>query len=138
MFWYGISDLKDSSLLRDGSYSLSAFWPGIQFLYGDYIGGKTTLMRFLYAWDHFGYLPEYFSVMSQRPIRGGEELNIENGMICSYPLRPELIESMMYHDTVFGNGEMIHWGRMILEQLKNTMTKVPYIYAFNLVWLCFN
>ena len=90
------------------------------------------------SWDHFGYLPEYFSVMSQQPIRGGEELNIENGMICSYPLRPELIESMMYHDTVFGNGEMIHWGRMILEQLKNTMTKVPYIYAFNLVWLCFN
>ena len=36
----------------------------------------------------------------------------------SYPLRPELIESMMYHDIVFQNG------KMILNQLKNTMTKV--------------
>ena len=45
-------------------------------------------------------------------------------LICSYPLRPELIESMMYHDMVYANGEMIHWGRMILEQLKNTQTKV--------------
>ena len=37
---------------------------------------------------------------------------------------PELIESMMYHDIVFQNGEMVHWGKMILNQLKNTMTKV--------------
>ena len=45
-------------------------------------------------------------------------------LIFSYPLRPELIESMMYHDMVYENGEMIHWGMMILEQLKNTQTKV--------------
>lgn len=45
-------------------------------------------------------------------------------MRISYPLRPELVESMMYHDMVFGNGEMVHWGKMILEQLNNTMTKV--------------
>ena len=44
--------------------------------------------------------------------------------MSSYPLRPELIESMMYHDIVFQNGEMVHWGKMILNQLKNTMTKV--------------
>ena len=42
----------------------------------------------------------------------------------SYPLRPEVIESMMYHDTVFGTGEMAHWGKMILHQLNNTRTKV--------------
>lgn len=53
-------------------------------------------------------------------------------MECSYPLRPELIESMMYHDMVFRNGEMVHWGKMILEQLKNTMTKVSYLSGLNL------
>ena len=42
----------------------------------------------------------------------------------SYPLRPELVESLMYHDIVFGTGEMVPWGKMILEQLRNTMTKV--------------
>ena len=30
-------------------------------------------MRFLYAWDYFGYLPELFSVMNRRPAAGGEE-----------------------------------------------------------------
>ena len=54
--------------------------------------------------------------------------NILNDNIigCSYPLRPELIESMMYHDMVYANGEMIHWGKMILEQLRNTQTKVCF------------
>ena len=60
-------------------------------------------------------------------------------MECSYPLRPELIESMMYHDIVFRNGEMVHWGKMILEQLKNTMTKVIYLSGYeSLVRLCFD
>lgn len=45
-------------------------------------------------------------------------------VIHSYPLRPELIESMMYHDVVFNNNEMIEWGKMILHSLNNTKTKV--------------
>lgn len=53
----------------------------------------------------------------------------------SYPLRPELVESMMYHDIVFGNGEMVHWGKMILEQLRNTMTKVGQGHAWQVVRL---
>lgn len=52
-------------------------------------------------------------------------------MNASYPLRPELIESMMYHDLVFQNDEMIKWGRMILHQLKNTQTKVVVFFAIN-------
>ena len=42
-------------MLLAQSYSLSAFWPGVQFLLGDVAGGKKTLMRFIYAWDYFGY-----------------------------------------------------------------------------------
>ena len=57
----------------DSSYSLSAFWPGVQFLLGDYIGGKASVMRFLYAWDDFGYIPEYFSIIQRRTNNGGEE-----------------------------------------------------------------
>lgn len=49
--------------------------------------------------------------------------------MCSYPLRPEVIESMMYHDTVFGTGEMAHWGKMILHQLNNTRTKVRVFFV---------
>lgn len=73
MYWYGSNDIRHPDSVRDASYSLSAFWPGVQFLYGDSIGGKTTLMRFLYAWDYFGYLPEFFSIMNKRPSAGGEE-----------------------------------------------------------------
>ena len=40
---------------------------------GDVAGGKKTLMRFLYAWDYFGYLPEFFSVSEKRIIHGGEK-----------------------------------------------------------------
>lgn len=115
--------MNDPDHVVDSSYSLSAFWPGVQFLLGDYVGGKASVMRFLYAWDAFGYIPEYFSIMQAKAHKGGEEWEKGGRVKCSYPLRPELIESMMYHDEVFRNGEMVHWGRMILKQLKNTMTK---------------
>ncbi|KAK8796743.1 hypothetical protein WA588_000870 [Blastocystis sp. NMH] len=121
--WFGATHSEDPSMLLAQSYSLSAFWPGVQFLLGDVAGGKKTLMRFLYAWDYFGYLPEFFSVSEKRIIHGGE----------NYPLRPELVESMMYHDIVFGNGEMVHWGKMILEQLRNTMTKCGFASVLNML-----
>ena len=57
----------------DSSYSLSAFWPGVQFLLGDFVGGKASVMRFLYAWDFFGYIPEYFSIMEMKAVHNGEK-----------------------------------------------------------------
>ena len=53
-----------------------------------------------------------------------ERSSLRRSLCISYPLRPELIESMMYHDLVFQNEEMVAWGEMILHQLKNTKTKV--------------
>lgn len=124
VFWHEVSDYNKPETLVPFSYSLSAFWPGVQFLAGDYVGGKTTLMRFLYVWDYFGYIPEYFNIAAREAVHGGEELHCVLLSTLSYPLRPEVIESMMYHDTVFGTGEMVHWGKMILHQLNNTRTKV--------------
>lgn len=31
------------------------------------------MMRFLYAWDFFGYIPEMFDIISQTVVKGGEE-----------------------------------------------------------------
>ena len=30
-------------------------------------------MRFLYAWDFFGYIPEYFNIAAREAVHGGEE-----------------------------------------------------------------
>ena len=68
-----MTDSENPDFRQDSSYSLSAFWPGVQFLLGDYIGGKTSVMRFLYVWDYYGYIPEYFSVMEKKPFTGGEK-----------------------------------------------------------------
>lgn len=68
-----MSNYKYPEQLHPYSYSLSAFWPGIQFLLGDYVNGKATMMRFLYAWDFFGYIPEMFDIISQTVVKGGEE-----------------------------------------------------------------
>ena len=73
MHWYGVTDSFNPNIRYDSSYSLSAFWPGVQFLLGDYIEGKTNVMRFLYAWDYFGYIPEYFSIMEMKPMQGGDK-----------------------------------------------------------------
>lgn len=85
--------------------------------------------------------------MDQKVIKGGEKCVIYSVVIHSYPLRPELIESMMYHDVVFNNNEMVEWGRMILHSLNNTKTKVlmfsvddcsvdshPFIISSQVIW----
>lgn len=73
LYWHEVSDYNKPEALAPFSYSLSAFWPGVQFLAGDYVGGKTTLMRFLYVWDYFGYIPEYFNIAAREAVHGGEE-----------------------------------------------------------------
>ena len=63
--------MDEPDQVTDSSFSLSAFWSGVQFLLGDYVGGKTSVMRFLYVWDAFGYVPEYFSILQMSVHQGG-------------------------------------------------------------------
>lgn len=66
--------------------SLEAYWPGVLSLIGDIAPAMKTLHNYHSVWKQYGFLPEFYNIPSAEA-----GANREN-----YPLRPELIESVMY------------------------------------------
>jgi mannosidase alpha-like ER degradation enhancer 2 len=89
--------------------SLQAFWPGVQALAGDVDGAARALRLFVAIRQRTGWLPEGFRLNSLRAQPGQR----------SYPLRPELIESLLYlHHATGGHPEWRAAGRDILHSLR--------------------
>mmetsp|Transcript_81341 Transcript_81341/g.143431 ORF Transcript_81341/g.143431 Transcript_81341/m.143431 type:complete len:532 (-) Transcript_81341:611-2206(-) len=81
--------------------SLQAFWPGTQALAGNLQQAKETVRAMHGIWRRFGAVPEGFNLLHGK-VQPGQS---------SYPLRPELAESIYYlyhstHDPTF-----LHMGR---------------------------
>ncbi|XP_059479799.1 ER degradation-enhancing alpha-mannosidase-like protein 2 [Neocloeon triangulifer] len=66
--------------------SLEAYWPGLLSLIGDINSGMRSLHNYHQVWKQYGFTPEFYNIP-----QGEAGTNRE-----SYPLRPELIESVMY------------------------------------------
>ena len=66
--------------------SLDAFYPGMLTLVGNLDQAIKTAKKYHEIWRQYGSLPEFFNINTQS-VHGNRE---------AYPLRPELIESVMY------------------------------------------
>ncbi|CAH8544777.1 unnamed protein product [Schistosoma mattheei] len=66
--------------------SLEAFWPGLLALTGDIECARRHLIAYHEIWRKYGFLPEFYSLSDEKAYKGRE----------AYPLRPELIESILY------------------------------------------
>lgn len=66
--------------------SLQAFWPGLLSLVGDINPAMKILYNMHTVWKQYGFLAEMYNIPNAEPTNARE----------SYPLRPELIESVMY------------------------------------------
>jgi mannosidase alpha-like ER degradation enhancer 2 len=66
--------------------ALSAFWPGLQVLYGDIVSATKTMFSFRSIWRRFGFVPEALDVMQDKIVEKQD----------AYFLRPEMMESTMY------------------------------------------
>ncbi|XP_044012786.1 ER degradation-enhancing alpha-mannosidase-like protein 2 [Aphidius gifuensis] len=66
--------------------SLDAYWPGVLSLFGDVDNAMKSLHNYHRVWKQFGFTPEFYNIAQ------GEVGTNREG----YPLRPELIESVMY------------------------------------------
>lgn len=66
--------------------SLQAFWPGLLSLLGDINSAMRSLHNMHTVWKQYGFLAEMYNIPNAEPTSNRE----------SYPLRPELIESVMY------------------------------------------
>ncbi|XP_076471092.1 ER degradation-enhancing alpha-mannosidase-like protein 2 [Babylonia areolata] len=84
--WYLWANMKKGGITLPLFTSLDAYWPGIQSMLGDLDSAMKTLHNFHQVWKQFGSTPEFYNIPKAEVHQGRE----------GYPLRPELIESIMY------------------------------------------
>nr|AAW24932.1 SJCHGC04517 protein [Schistosoma japonicum] len=88
--------------------SLEAFWPGLLALTGDLDGARRHLTAYHEIWRQHGFLPELYSLTEEKAIKGRE----------AYPLRPELIESILYVYRATRDPALIDMGVDILTSIE--------------------
>ncbi|CAH8513272.1 unnamed protein product [Schistosoma turkestanicum] len=88
--------------------SLEAFWPGLLALTGDIEGARRHLIAYHEIWRKYGFLPEFYSLTDEKAYKGRE----------AYPLRPELIESILYVYRATRDPSLIDMGVDILTSIE--------------------
>lgn len=90
--------------------SLEAYWPGVLSFFGDISSGMKSLHNYHQVWKQFGFTPEFYNIPQADAGTNRE----------GYPLRPELIESVMYLYRVTKDPYLIEVGVDILRSLQHS------------------
>eukprot|EP00117_Sycon_ciliatum_P046564 scpid71005/ scgid1900/ ER degradation-enhancing alpha-mannosidase-like 2 len=117
--WYIIADAVSGNGIMGVYQSLESFFPGLQTLAGDtQAAARTAFQYYMTVWRRFGAVPEMFD-LGANTVRSSHP---------QYPLRPELIESIMYLYQATGDPFWLDAGRDILESI-DKITKCPCGYG---------
>lgn len=108
--------MSTGALMATWIDSLSAFWPGVQVLYGDLDAAVKGHLVFYNIWRKYHALPERFDFYRK---------TVDIGF---YPLRPEFIESTYYLYRATRDPFYLHVGEMVIEDLNNR-TRLPCGFA---------
>ncbi|CAK9801198.1 ER degradation-enhancing alpha-mannosidase-like protein 2 [Anthophora quadrimaculata] len=90
--------------------SLDAYWPGVLSLFGEIRDAMKSLHNYHRVWKQFGFTPEFYNIPQAEAGTNRE----------GYPLRPELIESVMYLYRATGDPYLIQVGVDILRSLQHS------------------
>ncbi|XP_074108953.1 ER degradation-enhancing alpha-mannosidase-like protein 2 [Cotesia typhae] len=97
--------------------SLDAYWPGVLSLFGETNDAMKSIHNYHQVWKQFGFTPEFYNIAQAEAGTNRE----------SYPLRPELIESVMYLYRATKDPYLIQVGVDILKSLQHSArTKCGY------------
>lgn len=116
--WYLWVSMTKGTVTIPVFQSLEAFWPGVLSLIGETSSAMKTLHNYHLVWLQYGFTPEIYNIPNT-----DVSTNREN-----YPLRPELIESVMYLYRATGDPYLIQIGVDILRSLQHS-AKTPCGYA---------
>ncbi|XP_035212115.1 ER degradation-enhancing alpha-mannosidase-like protein 2 [Stegodyphus dumicola] len=106
--WYFWVSMSSGQVTMPTFQSLEAFWPGLLTLVGDIPQAVKTLYNYHQVWKQYGFTPEIYDVSHSHAKR-------EN-----YPLRPELIESIMYLYYATKDQHLLEIGVDILESIEHS------------------
>ncbi|KAK8770403.1 hypothetical protein V5799_013130 [Amblyomma americanum] len=108
--WYFWVENSSGKVTMPVFQSLEAFWPGLLSLIGDLENARKSLYNYHQVWREYGFTPEFYEVVHGRahPKRDG------------YPLRPELVESLVYLYQATKDPHFLEIGVDILESIMHS------------------
>uniref|UniRef100_A0A131YLI7 alpha-1,2-Mannosidase n=1 Tax=Rhipicephalus appendiculatus TaxID=34631 RepID=A0A131YLI7_RHIAP len=108
--WYFWVENSSGKVTMPVFQSLEAFWPGLLTLIGDLDNARKSLYNYHQVWREYGFTPEFYEVVHGRahPKRDG------------YPLRPELVESLVYLYQATKDPHFLEIGVDILESIRHS------------------
>ncbi|XP_045623563.2 ER degradation-enhancing alpha-mannosidase-like protein 2 [Procambarus clarkii] len=108
--WYLWATMTKGYVTMAVFQSLEAYWPGVLALLGDINSAQKIIFNYHQVWKQFGFTPEFYSIpQAEAPV------NREG-----YPLRPELIESLMYLFQATNDDTFLEMGADILTSIQHT------------------
>ncbi|KAI4462620.1 er degradation-enhancing alpha-mannosidase-like protein 2 [Holotrichia oblita] len=116
--WYLWVSMTKGQVTIPVFQSLEAYWPGVLSLIGETSSAMKTLHNYHQVWQQYGFTPEFYNILQTEA-----GTNREN-----YPLRPELIESVMYLYRATGDPYLIEVGVDILKSIQHS-ARTPCGYA---------
>ncbi|CAH1974087.1 unnamed protein product [Acanthoscelides obtectus] len=116
--WYMWVSMTKGQITLPVFQSLDAFWPGVLSLIGETSNAMRTLHNYHQVWQQYGFTPEFYYIPQTKAGTNKE----------SYPLRPELIESIMYLYRATGDPYLLQAGEDILRSIQHS-SKTPCGYA---------
>lgn len=116
--WYMWVSMTKGQVTLPVFQSLEAYWPGVLSLIGETSSAMRTLHNYHQVWQQYGFTPEFYYITQNEAGTGKE----------SYPLRPELIESIMYLYRATGDPFLLQAGEDILRSIKHS-ARTPCGYA---------
>ncbi|KAK9872169.1 hypothetical protein WA026_016222 [Henosepilachna vigintioctopunctata] len=116
--WYMWVSMNKGQVTLPVFQSLEAFWPGVLSLIGDTSSAMKTLHNYHQVWQQYGFTPEFYHIPQTEAGSNRE----------SWPLRPELIESIMLLYRATGDPFLLQAGEDILRSIQHS-SRTPCGYA---------
>jgi ER degradation enhancer, mannosidase alpha-like 1 len=115
-YLYKNVDMASAQLMSHWIDSLSAFWPGLQVLYGDLEMAIKSHLTYYNLWKKYRGMPERYNYVQD---------DIDIGF---YPIRPEFAESTYFLYRATRDPFYLEVGEMILEDI-NDRARLPCGFA---------
>uniref|UniRef100_A0A914MRJ6 alpha-1,2-Mannosidase n=1 Tax=Meloidogyne incognita TaxID=6306 RepID=A0A914MRJ6_MELIC len=115
--WFMWVDKDKATVSLPIFQSLEAFWPGLLTLIGKVEDAARILSSYLQVLRHLGLPPEFYNIPNREPVQKR----------LGYPLRPEILESLMYLYKATEDPAYLHVAAGIVDTIEQfTKTKCGY------------
>ncbi|XP_068228377.1 ER degradation-enhancing alpha-mannosidase-like protein 2 [Palaemon carinicauda] len=108
--WYLWATMTKGHVTMAVFQSLEAYWPGVLALIGDINSAQKIIFNYHQVWKQFGFTPEFYNIPQAETSAYRE----------GYPLRPELVESLMYLYRATNDDTLLKMGADIVRSIQHS------------------